>query len=45
MPSCDKAQKDTGLLGVVGCSEGVMYLTSPGRPTGLQLSKACYPSR
>ena len=31
--------------GVVGCGEGVMYLTSPGRPTdiGLQLGKACYP--
>ena len=31
--------------GVVGCGEGVMYLTSPGSPTdiGLQLGKACYP--
>ena len=31
--------------GGVGCGEGVVYLTSPGRPTdfGLQLSKACYP--
>ena len=30
---------------VVGCGEGVVYLTSPGRPTviGLQLDKACYP--
>ena len=27
------------------CGEGVVYLTSPGRPTeiGLQLGKACYP--
>ena len=33
-------------VGVVGCCEGVMYLTSPGRPTviGLQLGKACYSS-
>ena len=31
--------------GVVGWCEGVMYLTSLGRPTdiGLQLGKACYP--
>ena len=31
--------------GVVGWCEGVVYLTSPGRPTdiGLQLGKACYP--
>ena len=31
--------------GVVGWCEGVLYLTSPGRPTdiGLQLGKACYP--
>ena len=31
------------LVGVVGCGEGVVYLTSPGRPTdtGLQLGKAC----
>ena len=30
---------------VVGCGEGVMYLTSLGRPTdiGLQLGKACFP--
>ena len=30
--------------GVVGWCEGVVYLTSPGRPTeiGLQLDKACY---
>ena len=30
---------------VVGWCEGVVYLTSPGRPTdiGLQLGKACYP--
>ena len=30
---------------VVGCGEGVMYVTSPGRPTeiGLQFGKACYP--
>ena len=29
-------------MGVVGCGEGVMYLTSLGRPTdiGLQLGKA-----
>ena len=33
------------LLGVVGWCKGVVYLTSPGRPTdiGLQLGKACYP--
>ena len=31
--------------GVVGWCEGVVYLTSLGRPTdiGLQLGKACYP--
>ena len=31
--------------GVVGCGKGVVYLTSPGRPTdiGLQLGKACCP--
>ena len=31
--------------GVVGWCEGVVYLTSPGRPTdiGLQFGKACYP--
>ena len=31
-------------MGVVGWSKGVVYLTSPGRPTdiGLQLGKACY---
>ena len=31
--------------GVVGCGEGVAYLTSPGCPTdnGLQLGKASYP--
>ena len=31
--------------GVVGCGEGVVYLTSLGRPAdiGLQLGKACYP--
>ena len=30
---------------IVGCGEGGVYLTSPGRPTdiGLQLGKACYP--
>ena len=29
---------------VVGCGEGVVYLTSPGHPTdiGLQLGKACF---
>ena len=34
-----------GQLGVVGSGNGVVYLTSPGRPTeiGLQLGKACYP--
>ena len=28
-------------IGVVGCDEGIVYLTSPGRPTdiGLQLGK------
>ena len=33
------------LEGVVGFGEGVVYLTSPERPTdiGLQLGKACYP--
>ena len=33
------------LQGVVGSGNGVVYLTSPGRPTeiGLQLGKACYP--
>ena len=33
------------LSGVVGSGNGVVYLTSPGRPTeiGLQLGKACYP--
>ena len=25
------------LLGVVGCGEGVVYLTSPGRPTDIGL--------
>ena len=32
-------------MGVVGYGEGVVYLTSPGRPTdiGLQCGKACYP--
>ena len=32
-------------MGVVGCGEGVVYLTSRGRPTdiGLQLGKAYYP--
>ena len=32
-------------VGVVGSGNGVVYLTSPGRPTeiGLQLGKACYP--
>ena len=32
-------------LGVVRSGNGVVYLTSPGRPTeiGLQLGKACYP--
>ena len=31
--------------GVVGWCEGLVYLTSLGRPTdiGLQLGKACYP--
>ena len=35
----------SGRLGVVGSGNGVVYLTSPGRPTeiGLQLGKACYP--
>ena len=30
-------------MGVVGCGEGVVYLTSPRRPTdiGLQLAKVC----
>ena len=30
---------------VFGCGKGVVYLTSPGRPTDikLQLDKACYP--
>ena len=36
-------------FGVVGCGEGVVYLTctSPGRQTdtGLQSIKACYPSK
>ena len=34
-------------MGVEGCGEGVVYLTSLGRPTDidLQLSKACYPCR
>ena len=33
------------VVGVVGWCEGVVYLTSPGRPTdiGLQSGKACYP--
>ena len=33
------------VVGVVGCGEGVMYLTSLGQLTyiGLQLGKACYP--
>ena len=32
--------------GVIGWYKGVVYLTSPGRPTdiGLQLGKACSPS-
>ena len=32
-------------VGLVGRCEGVVYLTSPGRPTdiGLELGKACYP--
>ena len=32
-------------VGVVGCGEDVMYLTSLGHPTdiGLQLGRACYP--
>ena len=32
-------------MGVVGWCEGVVYLTSLGRPTdiGLQLDKVCYP--
>ena len=31
--------------GAIGWCEGVVYVTSPGRPTdiGLQLGKACYP--
>ena len=35
----------SGRRGVVGWCEGVLYLTSPGRPTdiGLLLGKACYP--
>ena len=34
---------DTQITGVVGCGEGVVYLSSPGHPTdiGLQLGKAC----
>ena len=38
-------QNSRHTLGVVGSGEGVVYLTSPGRPTeiGLQLGKACYP--
>ena len=28
-------------LGVVGCGKGVVYLTSPGRPTEIGL-QACY---
>ena len=32
-------------VGLVGRCEGVVNLTSPGRPTdlGLELGKACYP--
>ena len=32
-------------MGVVGCGEGIVYLTSPGRPTdiGFELGKDCYP--
>ena len=32
------------LFGMVGWCEGVVYLTSPGRPTdiGLQFGKTCY---
>ena len=32
-------------LDTLGSGNGVVYLTSPGRPTeiGLQLGKACYP--
>ena len=32
-------------MGVVGCGEGVVFITSSGRPTDtdLQLGKACYP--
>ena len=35
----------TSALGMVGCGEGVVYLTSPGHPTdiGLQLGKGSYP--
>ena len=34
-----------GWMGVIGCGDGVVYLTSLGHPTdiGLQLGKACYP--
>ena len=45
-----RSQRNNSLLleyvpGVVGWCEGVLYLTSSGRPTdiGLQLGKACYP--
>ena len=32
-------------MGMVGCGERVVYLTSPGSPAdiGLHLGKACYP--
>ena len=41
----DVANLDPRGGGVVGSGNGVVYLTSPGRPTeiGLQLGKACYP--
>ena len=33
-----------GNMGAVGWCEGIVYFTSPGRPTdiGLQLGKACH---
>ena len=36
---------DNFALGMVGCGEGVVYLTSPEHSTdiGLLLGKACYP--
>ena len=43
---CGEIRKVSAFFsGVVGSGNGVVYLTSPGRPTkiGLQLGKACYP--